>query len=111
MNILGGSTLYIETAKRKNASKSSKSEKLDGTLHLTGHLGDVMKESAQIALTVSRNFIKTIDENNTFLEARYLFRNIFNCLYMPFTSLFHNTAICIYTYQKEQQKKMVPALV
>jgi len=28
---------------------------------MTGHLGDVMKESARIALTVGRNFIKEND--------------------------------------------------
>lgn len=68
---MGGSTLYIETAKRKHKSEE-KSNKSDGTLHLTGHLGDVMKESAQIALTVSRNFIKKADIDNEFLDKRFL---------------------------------------
>lgn len=60
---MGGSSLYIETAERKQNQESK-----EGTLNLTGHLGDVMKESAQIALTVARNFIKTVDPTNQFLE-------------------------------------------
>nr|NVI75664.1 Lon protease [Cucujiformia] len=38
---MGGSTLYIETTTRKIDSN----EKGEGSLELTGHLGDVMKES------------------------------------------------------------------
>jgi ATP-dependent Lon protease len=68
---MGGSTLYIETAKRK-LFESTKKEGGDGSLELTGHLGDVMKESARIALTVARNFIKQKDENNSFLESSHL---------------------------------------
>lgn len=73
---MGGSTLYVETARRKQqvigGNNSEKKEKSSGggTLHLTGHLGDVMKESAQIALTVSRNFLHEHDRNNNFLESR-----------------------------------------
>lgn len=63
---MGGSTLFIETAKRKVTND----KKPNGSLNLTGHLGDVMKESAQIALTVSRNFLKDIDPDNTYLEAK-----------------------------------------
>ena len=44
----------------------------DGTLELTGHLGDVMKESARISLTVARNFIHKIDSKNTFLETSHM---------------------------------------
>lgn len=44
----------------------------DGSLELTGHLGDVMKESARIALTVARNFIKKVDADNHFLESTHL---------------------------------------
>ncbi|RWS26252.1 lon protease-like protein [Leptotrombidium deliense] len=59
---LGGSTLFIETTKR------STKESEGGTLRLTGHLGDVMKESADIALSFSKSFLRTIDSNNDFLE-------------------------------------------
>ncbi|XP_031621137.1 lon protease homolog, mitochondrial [Contarinia nasturtii] len=71
---MGGSTLFIETAKRKImktvASDEKKSE--NGTLTVTGHLGDVMKESSQIALTVARNFMQQIDPSNDFLESNHI---------------------------------------
>jgi Lon-like ATP-dependent protease len=72
---MGGSTLYIETARRKlNEPTKGKDEVKvsDGSLELTGHLGDVMKESARIALTVARNFIKQVDCENNFLESTHL---------------------------------------
>ncbi|KAL5287438.1 LONP1 family protein [Megaselia abdita] len=64
---MGGSSLYIETAERKQNAESK-----EGTLNLTGNLGDVMKESAQIALTVARNFIKSVEPTNKFLETTHL---------------------------------------
>lgn len=72
---MGGSTLFIETAKRRFYVEDAKDKNgggQAGSLHLTGHLGDVMKESAQIALTVSRNFIKTVDANNQYLEQSHI---------------------------------------
>ncbi|KAG5682240.1 hypothetical protein PVAND_011605 [Polypedilum vanderplanki] len=71
---MGGSTLYIETAKRKLMKSVNKEQQPinDGSLEVTGHLGDVMKESARIALTVARNFIVTKDEGNHFLESSHL---------------------------------------
>ncbi|XP_055700250.1 lon protease homolog, mitochondrial isoform X2 [Phlebotomus papatasi] len=75
---MGGSTLYIETAKRKYLEVTEKSSNDkgatpgDGTLQLTGHLGDVMKESARIALTVARNYITKFDKANTFLETEHI---------------------------------------
>eukprot|EP00055_Hartaetosiga_balthica_P002809 m.5359 g.5359 ORF g.5359 m.5359 type:complete len:1017 (-) comp2390_c0_seq1:140-3190(-) len=45
---LGGSTLYIETTIVPTMEKDS------GSLHLTGSLGDVMKESASIAYNVAK---------------------------------------------------------
>lgn len=67
---MGGSALYIETARRKLIE--AKDKKGDGSLELTGHLGDVMKESARIALTVARNYIKQNDPNNDFLESSHM---------------------------------------
>lgn len=64
---MGGSALYIETAQR-HAVQPKKSEATPGAIHVTGNLGDVMKESAQIALTVARNYIRGVDTNNTFLD-------------------------------------------
>ncbi|XP_059621986.1 lon protease homolog, mitochondrial isoform X1 [Phlebotomus argentipes] len=72
---MGGSTLYIETAKRKYLEAPEKTDKGgpgDGSLQLTGHLGDVMKESARIALTVARNYIHDIDKKNAFLESEHI---------------------------------------
>ncbi|KAL6902265.1 hypothetical protein ACP4OV_005141 [Aristida adscensionis] len=58
-NALGGSTLYIETAKVEES-------KGKGELVVTGQLGDVMKESAQIAHTVCRAVLLEKEPNNTF---------------------------------------------
>ncbi|XP_002136871.2 lon protease homolog, mitochondrial-like [Drosophila pseudoobscura] len=70
---MGGSSLYIETSQRNRyKSLGPKSEDSgvsgDGTLYITGNLGDVMKESAQIALSVARNFIHIRDPGNQYLE-------------------------------------------
>lgn len=61
---MGGSTLYVETTTRRPPSPDKDS---DGSLELTGHLGDVMKESAKIALTVARNYLQKHDPQNKFL--------------------------------------------
>ncbi|XP_046966442.1 lon protease homolog, mitochondrial [Vanessa cardui] len=66
---MGGSTLYIETAIR-NPMKEDKPT--PGTLELTGHLGDVMKESARIALTVARNYLAEHYPDNNFLNTSQL---------------------------------------
>ncbi|KAM7481775.1 hypothetical protein LguiB_006358 [Lonicera macranthoides] len=56
---MGGSTLYIETT-HVEAGEGK------GALHLTGQLGDVMKESAQIAHTVSRAILRKKEADNTY---------------------------------------------
>ncbi|XP_050349891.1 lon protease homolog, mitochondrial isoform X2 [Nymphalis io] len=66
---MGGSTLYIETAIR-NPMKEDKPT--PGSLELTGHLGDVMKESARIALTVARNYLAEYYPDNNFLNTSHL---------------------------------------
>lgn len=58
-NAMGGSTLYIETAKVLES-------KGKGTLVVTGQLGDVMKESAHIAHTVCRAVLLEKEPNNLF---------------------------------------------
>lgn len=72
---MGGSTLYIETRLRRlqaaNTGPDAPKE-IDGSLEITGHLGDVMKESAHIALTVARNVLHNSDRNNRFLESSHL---------------------------------------
>ncbi|KAF5946890.1 hypothetical protein HYC85_017118 [Camellia sinensis] len=56
---MGGSTLYIETTLIEQTEGK-------GALHLTGQLGDVMKESAQIAHTVARAILLEKEPQNTF---------------------------------------------
>ncbi|XP_074587035.1 lon protease homolog, mitochondrial-like [Curcuma longa] len=56
---LGGSTLYIETTIVEQGDGK-------GALHLTGQLGDVMKESAQIAHTVARAILLEKEPENKF---------------------------------------------
>lgn len=56
---MGGSTLYIETTPVEQGEGK-------GTLHATGQLGDVMKESAQIAHTVARAILLEKDPENQF---------------------------------------------
>ncbi|GFP87922.1 lon protease homolog 1 mitochondrial [Phtheirospermum japonicum] len=56
---MGGSTLYIETTQVEQGEGK-------GALNLTGQLGDVMKESAQIACTVARAILLEKDPQNPF---------------------------------------------
>ncbi|XP_044499761.1 lon protease homolog, mitochondrial-like isoform X2 [Mangifera indica] len=56
---MGGSTLYIETTLVEQGDGK-------GALHVTGQLGDVMKESAQIAHTVARSILLEKEPNNPF---------------------------------------------
>ncbi|KAF6176533.1 hypothetical protein GIB67_007916 [Kingdonia uniflora] len=56
---MGGSTLYIETTQVEQGEGK-------GALNLTGQLGDVMKESAQIALTVARGILLAKEPDNKY---------------------------------------------
>ncbi|KAH9755519.1 Lon protease [Citrus sinensis] len=56
---MGGSTLYIETTQVEQGEGK-------GALHVTGQLGDVMKESAQIAHTVARAILLEKEPDNPF---------------------------------------------
>ncbi|XP_032680827.1 lon protease homolog, mitochondrial isoform X2 [Odontomachus brunneus] len=60
---MGGSTLFIETSIKKPTG----GKKFEGSFEVTGHLGDVMKESIRIAMTVARNYMTRVDPANTFL--------------------------------------------
>lgn len=61
---MGGSTLYIETTLVEQGESK-------GALHLTGQLGDVMKESAQIAHTVARAILlEKVPENPFFANSK-----------------------------------------
>ncbi|KAL7572007.1 hypothetical protein ACA910_001662 [Epithemia clementina (nom. ined.)] len=70
---MGGSALYIETQGIKRGrggdDRSDGKSSGTGTLKVTGQLGDVMKESSQIAYTVARAKLRELDpsgENNFF---------------------------------------------
>ncbi|XP_055020606.1 lon protease homolog, mitochondrial isoform X2 [Boleophthalmus pectinirostris] len=67
---LGGSTLFIETSvRRPPAGPEGKGE---GSLEVTGQLGDVMKESAKIASTFARAFLMKQQPHNDFLVNSHL---------------------------------------
>lgn len=65
---MGGSTLFVETSLRRPRDKESK----DGSLEVTGQLGDVMKESAKIAYTFARSFLMQKDPTNDFLTYSHI---------------------------------------
>lgn len=71
---MGGSVLFIETTNRKSLPENSEDKKAAGagSMEITGHLGDVMKESARIALTVARNYLSEKDPSNKFLDNAHL---------------------------------------
>jgi len=65
---MGGSSLFIEASLRRKFDPESK----DGSLELTGHLGDVMKESARIAFSFARAFLAQKLPSNDFLEKAHI---------------------------------------
>ena len=68
---MGGSTLYIESVPVRSLKEGA------GGLQLTGKLGDVMKESGQIALSVARRFIRDTGMCNLIIaNTRRSFRQI-----------------------------------
>ncbi|OTF72627.1 hypothetical protein BLA29_008647 [Euroglyphus maynei] len=80
----GGSTLYIETTvhrkldttKPLDGSTIDKSgqQQQQGSFALTGHLGDVMKESANIAYTFAKSFMLKREEEpaSEFLQRAHI---------------------------------------
>ncbi|KAK4336937.1 hypothetical protein RND71_044091 [Anisodus tanguticus] len=75
---MGGSSLYIETVVHKQNAISKKleiednSRNYEGTIKLTGHLGDVMKESADISYSVAKSFLLNIDPENDFFKRSHI---------------------------------------
>ncbi|KAG7456552.1 hypothetical protein MATL_G00237040 [Megalops atlanticus] len=69
---MGGSTLFIETSLRGPRGVQGREGPREGSLQVTGHLGDVMKESAEIAYTVARAFLMTEQPDNHFLTESHL---------------------------------------
>uniref|UniRef100_A0A452U1S1 Lon protease homolog, mitochondrial n=1 Tax=Ursus maritimus TaxID=29073 RepID=A0A452U1S1_URSMA len=68
---MGGSTLFVETSPRRPRDKDSKGDK-DGSLEVTGQLGDVMKESARIAYTFARAFLMQHEPSNDYLVTSHI---------------------------------------
>uniref|UniRef100_A0A0K0EES4 Lon protease homolog, mitochondrial n=1 Tax=Strongyloides stercoralis TaxID=6248 RepID=A0A0K0EES4_STRER len=75
---MGGSSLYIETVLKRKLPESNSNSSNDkkptpeGSVEITGHLGDVMKESVRISYTVAKNYLMKIDPNNDFLDKAHL---------------------------------------
>ncbi|XP_056095069.1 lon protease homolog, mitochondrial [Rhinichthys klamathensis goyatoka] len=69
---MGGSTLFIETSLRRARDPVGKDGPRDGSLELTGQLGDVMKESAKIAYTFARSFLMKQQPENQFLLGSHI---------------------------------------
>ena len=64
---MGGSTLFIETTLAKPLDLAADSKE-NGAITMTGHLGNVMKESVQIAYTFAKSFLIKHDKQNLFLQ-------------------------------------------
>jgi len=73
---MGGSTLYIETSLRKPLRRANSAKKDDesgqGSMELTGNLGDVMKESVRIAYTFAKMFSADMNPSNEFLSEAHV---------------------------------------
>lgn len=63
--------MFVETSLRRPQLIGSKEDK-DGSLEVTGQLGDVMKESARIAYTFARAFLMEQDPDNDFLVTSHI---------------------------------------
>ena len=68
----GGSTLFVETSLRRPRDRDSDKGDKDGSLEVTGQLGEVMKESARIAYTFARAFLMQHDSSNKFLVTSHI---------------------------------------
>ncbi|KAI7791134.1 lon protease homolog, mitochondrial [Triplophysa rosa] len=69
---MGGSTLFIETSLRRPKEPPGKDGLREGSLEVTGQLGDVMKESAKIAYTFARSFLMKEQPDNDFLVGSHI---------------------------------------
>eukprot|EP00698_Gefionella_okellyi_P013750 TRINITY_DN3785_c0_g1_i2.p1 TRINITY_DN3785_c0_g1~~TRINITY_DN3785_c0_g1_i2.p1 ORF type:complete len:732 (+),score=186.34 TRINITY_DN3785_c0_g1_i2:274-2469(+) len=59
---MGGSTLFVESVNH------ALTENKEARWEMSGHLGDVMKESGRIALTYAKRFLRGLDEKNDFFD-------------------------------------------
>ncbi len=65
---MGGATLYVESVVDKLSSRVE--------LRATGQMGEVMKESTNIAYTVAKIFIDKVSPGNRFFESSSLHMHI-----------------------------------
>jgi Lon-like ATP-dependent protease len=65
---MGGSALYIETQGIKRGLDLEGKTRGGGTIKVTGQMGDVMKESTQIAYTVARAKLSELEPDNQFFD-------------------------------------------
>lgn len=65
---MGGSALYIETQGIKRGLDPEGKPRGGGKIKATGQMGDVMKESTQIAYTVARARLAEIEPDNTYFD-------------------------------------------
>ena len=65
---MGGSALYVETQGIKRGTDSEGKPRGGGGIKVTGQLGDVMKESSQIAYTVARAQLADMKPENSFFD-------------------------------------------
>jgi Lon-like ATP-dependent protease len=76
----GGSTLFIETALIKPmtapTSTEGKPDEKDGSIKLTGQLGDVMKESANISYSFAKAFLLEVNPSNQTLQRGHIHLHI-----------------------------------
>ena len=68
---MGGSILFIETTLSKPLDLAPDS-KDHGVISITGHLGEVMKESVQIAYTYAKAYLVQRDNANLFLQRGHI---------------------------------------
>jgi len=66
---MGGSALYIETQAIRRGLDPEGKPRGGGSLKVTGQLGDVMKESTQIAYTVARALLYESDPDSMFFDS------------------------------------------
>ncbi|XP_057345764.1 lon protease homolog, mitochondrial-like [Manis pentadactyla] len=62
--------LFVETSLRRPRDKDKRDK--DGSLEVTGQLGEVMKESARIAYTFARALLMQHDPSNEYLVTSHL---------------------------------------
>ena len=62
--------MYIETTVTRPLSKLKADS--EGSVTLTGNLGDVMKESTKIAHTYAKSFLSQVAPDNEFLQKAHI---------------------------------------